>query len=374
MSKVIKKERTSNFELMRIISMLFIVMYHVIVHGKISTEAVGSYKFIINFILSILIVHVNSLVFLTGYFSCNKNETKYKKVGKIIGKAWFYKAIIVILFFIFGVFPLTKIKIMEELLPLDLGNYWYINCYLILIILIPYLNEVIKRMNKKQFGKFIIILILLLSIIPTATNCRVLYNDGFSIINFVLVYYIGAYFRKFPLKDNYHFKNMSKKEIQFLLLATLIIVQIINFSFNNIGQNMMSYDSNILCYFGKIITDGFLRYSNPLVIIQTCAYCLLFETLNIKSNIINKISMTTLGIYLIHDNALVRQWLYIFLKTRICNTILNSLILILLDTLIIFSVSMLIESIRIKLASVILKIISKLKEKVKLKNTHCNRK
>ena len=78
--------------------MLFIVMYHVIVHGKISTEAVGSYKFIINFILSILIVHVNSLVFLTGYFSCNKNETKYKKVGKIIGKAWFYKAIIVILF------------------------------------------------------------------------------------------------------------------------------------------------------------------------------------------------------------------------------------------------------------------------------------
>ena len=120
MSKVIKKERTSNFELMRIISMLFIVMYHVIVHGKISTEAVGSYKFIINFILSILIVHVNSLVFLTGYFSCNKNETKYKKVGKIIGKAWFYKAIIVILFVIFGVFPLTKIKIMEELLPLEL--------------------------------------------------------------------------------------------------------------------------------------------------------------------------------------------------------------------------------------------------------------
>ena len=76
MSKVIKKERTSNFELMRIISMLFIVMYHVIVHGKIATEAVGSYKFIINFILSILIVHVNSLVFLTRYFSCNKNETK----------------------------------------------------------------------------------------------------------------------------------------------------------------------------------------------------------------------------------------------------------------------------------------------------------
>lgn len=364
MSKVIKKERTSNFELLRIVSMFFIVMYHVIVHGKISTEAVGSYKFIINFILSILIVHVNSLVFLTGYFSCNKNETKYKKIGKIIGKAWFYKAIIVILFFIFGVFPLSKIKIMEELLPLDLGNYWYINCYLILIILIPYLNEVIKKMSEKQFGKFIIILIFLFSIIPTITNCRVLYNDGFSIINFVLVYYLGAYFMKFPLKDNYHFKNKSKKEIQFLLLATLIAVQIINFSFNNIGQTMMSYDSNILGYVGKIITNAFLRYSNPLVIIQTCAYCLLFETFSIKSNIINKISTTTLGIYLIHDNALVRQWLYIFLKTRICSTVLKSLILILLDTIIIFSVSMLIESVRIKLTSFILKIISKLKEKI----------
>ena len=55
-------------------------------------------------------------------------------------------------------------------------------------------------------------------------------------------------------------------------------------------------------------------YSNPIIIVQTIIYFLFFDTLKISSNFINKISKLTLGVYLIHDNSLIRKFLYGFFK------------------------------------------------------------
>lgn len=55
-------------------------------------------------------------------------------------------------------------------------------------------------------------------------------------------------------------------------------------------------------------------YSNPIVIVQTIAFVLFFETLNIRSKIINNLATLTLGIYLVHDNPLMRGVLYQWLK------------------------------------------------------------
>ena len=42
-------------------------------------------------------------------------------------------------------------------------------------------------------------------------------------------------------------------------------------------------------------------------------YFFWFGTLKIKSRFINRVSGLTLGVYLIHDNPYMRQWLYPFL-------------------------------------------------------------
>ena len=42
-------------------------------------------------------------------------------------------------------------------------------------------------------------------------------------------------------------------------------------------------------------------------------YFFWFGTLEIKSKFINRISSLTLGVYLIHDNPYMRQWLYPFI-------------------------------------------------------------
>ena len=60
-----KGVRQSNFELMRIVSMLFIIIWHIIVHGGI-INCTGTLKLVIDFIYLFTVVHVNSFVLLTG--------------------------------------------------------------------------------------------------------------------------------------------------------------------------------------------------------------------------------------------------------------------------------------------------------------------
>ena len=69
-----KKERLSNFELMRIISMFLIVMWHTTLHSETYTSAHGFLRFMLDIIMCLCVVHVNSLVMVTGYFQCNKRN------------------------------------------------------------------------------------------------------------------------------------------------------------------------------------------------------------------------------------------------------------------------------------------------------------
>lgn len=68
-----KKDKKSNFELMRILSMFFIVIYHIIYHGKMLQNSSGTILLILQLIICITLVHVNSFVLITGYFQYNKS-------------------------------------------------------------------------------------------------------------------------------------------------------------------------------------------------------------------------------------------------------------------------------------------------------------
>lgn len=52
--------------------------------------------------------------------------------------------------------------------------------------------------------------------------------------------------------------------------------------------------------------NGNLSYSNPIIILQTIFYFSLFSTINIKSKFVNKIASLSLGVYLFHDNQLIK--------------------------------------------------------------------
>jgi surface polysaccharide O-acyltransferase-like enzyme len=54
----------------------------------------------------------------------------------------------------------------------------------------------------------------------------------------------------------------------------------------------------------------FTSINSPLVLISSISLFLIFENFNIYNKTINFISKTTLGIYIIHDNKIIREYLW----------------------------------------------------------------
>ncbi len=308
-------KRESNYELMRIIAMFFIVLSHVLIHGKVLENCHHKGIMIILLLINFFInVHVNSFVLLSGFFQ-SKSKFKQSKVWSIINASLFYRVVIIILFSILGIISLNKLELLYGFSFIDTLEYWFIKTYLLLYCLSPFLNKFINNLSKKDYQKLIALLFVILSIIPFITGGEGFENDGYSLYSFVFLYLIGAYLRKYPLKKCYIFKPLSNRLYQLIMIFIFISCLIINYLLNSYSFTILDINE-ILDKVSQNIVNSCKWYSNPLLIIQSVAFFEFFGTLRIKSKIINKIASLSFGIYLIHDNTYVRNFIYKFLSIQ----------------------------------------------------------
>lgn len=333
--------RKSNFELMRIISMLFIVLFHFTVHGGVYANCDNKLlKGVLDVLICISLVHVNSYILITGYFQTD-SKFKQQKVWKLINQTWFYRIAIVLFLLLTDRLVLSKAALLQETAIVNLTEYWYAKIFLIVYIISPYLNKLIKGFRKKEYKRFIIILFVLLSVMPFITNGLFYKNDGFGIVNFIFLYFVGGYLRKYPFKTK---KSKSKERLTYILIfATCVLL-------NKVltDLSLKYYDINSLTQsIGDIFINNKYNYSNPIIIIQTISYFCLFGTLDLKSKLINKISETSFAVYLIHDNQLLKPYLYNFFKLGEKVTQFSYLFYLLGIVLLVFILGCIIEKVRI---------------------------
>ena len=125
-----KTIRESNFELMRIISMFFIVLFHFIVPtgGNLINSTSGYTQMFFQFLSILIVVHVNSFILISGYFQYNK-KIKYKKVFELLLMAWMYKVVIGFGYYYFSSETLYSLEILKILSPLELNNLWFLKIH-----------------------------------------------------------------------------------------------------------------------------------------------------------------------------------------------------------------------------------------------------
>ena len=363
-----EKVRNSNFELMRIVSMFLIVVWHVIMHGNVINNCANpAIKIILEIFMFLIIIHVNSYILLSGYFQ-SKNKFKLSKMLKIFLQVIFYSILILCISIKLGwVTSYNIVTFIDNLSLTSLNNYWFIKTYLIMYIFSDYINKFIDRLERREYKNFLIISFIVLSIIPFITGYKVLYNDGYSFFNFIFLYMIGGYLRRYPLKETYHFKNMSQNGYRIFLIFTFLVLGFSNYLINQFATEINGM-SNIFSAIHNTIDISYLHYATPFVIIQTILYFEFFKTLKIKNKFINAISTYMFGIYLIHDNEIVRTHIYRIL--RIDNGLIYGYRIfpkILLVAIIIFVSCLIFEYIRKYISKKIcnLKISIKIKEKIK---------
>ena len=124
-----------------------------------------------------------------------------------------------------------------------------------------------------------------------------------------------------------------------------IIPKIISDYFSTSNLEILDY---IRYLFGLKLID----YISPVIIIESILYLLLFETFNFKSKFINKVSSLTFGIYLVHENNFLVQ--YIFNRLPIAGNI-SVIPEMFCFSIVVFILSAIVEYIRQVLAKVVTK-------------------
>ncbi|MBS7020727.1 MAG: acyltransferase [Firmicutes bacterium] len=343
-----KTTRDSNYELMRIISMLMIVIWHILTHGQVVTGMTGISATIMKLLQTIIVIHVDSFILVTGYYQC-KNKFNFKKAISLNNQSWFYRVVILFIMLGFDWIQVGKVELFQMVFPLDFDAYWFVKMYLFLYCLSPFINKLLKNLEKAQFQKLLITLFIILSVLPTF-SMQTLYSDagGYSLPFFVLLYLLGAYFRYYPIQKSRILKVNTEHKNQLLFLIIFIFLFTFNFLFHQFGTQLVAYNGELTKYFGDVITLDTFNYDNSFVLLGALFYFFYFGTLHFQSNMINHISSLTLGVYLIHDNPYIRQKLYPLLGFSEGNTYsgLKIFVKIFACALIIFIVCAIIEWIR----------------------------
>lgn len=291
-----KKMRSSNLELLRIVSMFFIVSSHFGVHGGFNLMEKP-------FIINKIIVQLNSagkfgvnlFVLITGYFLIT-GKFSLKKLINLMFETWFYSIFIMLIFLIFPLGINVGIKsVIKSCLPIIYSSYWFITTYIILYIFVPFINSFINKISQKEYLKLLFLLIMFCSFIPTFTKATFAFSD---LSYFLLLYLVGGYIRLYPNKyTEKTVLNFLYGIVFYLLICISIIV------FDALGEKYQIFSRGATYFFGQ--------QSFPLFI-SSVGIFLGFKNLKIKNiKIINMISSTTLGIYLIHDNFFVREFLWL---------------------------------------------------------------
>ena len=300
------QQRDSNYDCLKLVSMFSIIIYHILLHGKLLSSTTGITNVILYFIFFLSIFHVSVLVLITGYYQVNK-EFKIEKLIKLILEFWFYSIVINFILKYTGLVVYSKTNFVLNILPFNFETYWFLVYYLLLYIVSPYLNILINKIDIKTFKKMIIVLILCFSVIPYFTSFTSFNTSGYSLYHFILLYFLGAYFRKTDF-INTHWKNNNNTQKRLILFSIFVICALCNLSFQFLLRYLFASPNGFVKWY--IQNMHIEWYNNPFILLQSVAIFLYFGTLNFKNNIISKMASTTLAIYLITDNSSVRSIIY----------------------------------------------------------------
>ncbi len=294
------QERNIGLDIMRIAAMLGIIMLHVLGVGGGNTSSdfsVNINYWIICFVNILAQCSVNLFGVLTGYLSYGKKITKKKRILELIVIVETYSILITLFMVARNYVQISSIReIITGIIPSLGGKYWYITCYAVLYFTIPYLNKLIDCIEKNEFKKLCIGLVVIFSVIPS-----IIANDifgieyGYSVSWLIVCYFIGAYIRKYGLSI-----KLNKIRYFFISSMCVLLIRILLYYLLGTKMNyMMSYISPFILF-------------NAVVLLEIGKEMKVMNNKFLKRSII-LMSTLTFDIYILHSHIFIFNF---FMKDR----------------------------------------------------------
>lgn len=303
------KERMSNFELLRIIAMFMIVLHHSIIYGVMTKSLWLNGSRLNQFFVWLYFpggeIGVGLFFMITGYFLITSDKIK---LSKVILQTYFYGVLSVIIYFVACLFGKgevlvssygfldseIKIRIISNVFaPLRSSQFWFVSAYIVLLCFKPVYNKFLRKLNKKGYVIFLIILWSFGLVFSTYTVIALGYTKA------VFYYALGGYIKRYVPEI-----KCKKNVVLFLLLSIFLW-----FMYAVIRFFSMNFDcKNLLIKKCVLLSCSLIPSCCFVVAISiSISIFIFFMNYEIQNNgIINSIGSTTFGIYLFHESFFCR--------------------------------------------------------------------
>ena len=263
------KERQSNFELLRIVAMFFIVLYHLLLYSAGNS---GCYERGLQTLWLPLHVGVIIFVLISGYFHIHPN---LKGLIKLLLPVIVYYVPIELIVNYFGNGGIKKS--IDIISVLDHTPYWFIRTYLLLYFISPAINKYLDGISESQRIKLVLVLAyssLFLGLFSNDLSLR----GGKNVLNFIFIYVLGDTYVKY--------QEIWRKIKEWRLVASYLLTNVAIISFYYLTGKGFRY---------------LFEYSSPILIFNASLLFLIFVKIRLRSRLVNYVSSSILAVYLIHE-------------------------------------------------------------------------
>ena len=290
-------------ELLRIVSMIMVVILHICLQGGVLDSLdVGSTSYILGWLLeSLCYCAVNCYAMITGYVMYKPDKKfNYSRIIPLWLQVCLYCTCIFLLFAHFSPQSIDS-SVLTCFTPVFSNTYWYFTSYFGMFFFIPFINILINNLDKKQFTQLTVIMFILLSFMPFTFAHKVdpfLTGNGYSTLWLVILYFAGAYIKRFESDFN------VKKYIWLILYIISSLIPCLSSVFVDIISvntlnNVPDYNLGGCTY----------NYTSPFTVIAAVSLFMTFKDTKIKNpfacGVINFFAPASFGVYLIHVHPLV---------------------------------------------------------------------
>ncbi len=289
-----KANRSSNFELLRIISMLMIVASHAMQHAGLGGWQIITSPVSKNLVASYLLgtygqLGVMIFIIISSWFLCDRDGINIKKALNLYLQTMLCSVSIFFFVRLFNFEPVGIKQLIKAILTPVYSGYWFIRSYLIFYLLAPFLQNYLKNSEEKQIKKLFITLTVLIPVLKFFFFVEELGNVGDFIYTFIAVYFL----KKHP-------GNLIEKHAKILTATLLVLMWSLMLTVNILGHRLnLPQNTGILLHI--------FANRNIFLMILAMGIFYIFKN-NVKighSKIINAVASTTLGVYIFHENPLL---------------------------------------------------------------------
>jgi len=295
-----RAERNYGIDGLRIVAMFMIVLLHTLGHGGILGRVVPmSAQWLVAWFLEIFAYGaVNCYALISGYVGYQV-PFRLSRLFRLWGQVAFYTITITGIFYFFVPNSVGVKTWINSVFPVIRGHYWYISAYFGIFFFMPLMNKLLEVWSYREFKYFFGSVLVAYVILPTLLLRDTLeFKGGYSAFWLLVLYIVGGGLAKFNVVD----RISGKFAIWGFWLMTF-----------------MTWLSMVVIYHGSMLILGnpkgiglLISYTSPTVFVGSILLTLYFARKMFDSTVLRKLiglfAPATLGVYLIHEHSLVRNY------------------------------------------------------------------